>query len=233
MLGRAWDAHLSVRSLWLSATIAVLAISVIAATEEGGGWPARLALWSIGAPMMGAVGSWVAVRWSRVRGEARALETVGVAPLRMVLGAAVGGTLLGLLGAIAILSGWADPLALAPPPIGTFDWVQSGDGMLSPSQGIFVASDGTTAMVPITELPTVPLSRWPFAASTAMLAAVLPLWACLPARPSRRVVAALVATAALVLSFHGAIAGVWTPLSLLSAPLWLMADTALRRHGHS
>lgn len=228
MIGRAWDAHLSIRTLWLSGATAALSMAVIAATEEGGGWPARLALWAIGAPIMGGVGAWVAVRWSRARGEARVWETMGVTPLRMAWGAVVAGSVLGLVGSLTVAAGWAEPLALAPPPVGPFDWVRSADGMLSPSQGIFVASDGTTTMVGASAPRSLPLPAWPVAAMIASLATTLPAWLCLPARVWWRGLSTLVASAALVFSFHGGMSGVWPPSALLVAPGWIALDTALR-----
>lgn len=231
MPGRAWDAHLSVRALWLSATTATLSMAVIAATEEGGGWAARLALWAVGAPAMGAMGAWVAVRWARARGEARALATLGVRPLRTALGAVLGGTSIGLLGAGVLMAGWAEPSILAPPMVAAFDWVPSEGGMLSPSQGIFVDAEGMVRMVPVTSNPPAPVPRGAFAAWTALLAAVLPVWACLPTNPIWRGMSGLAAAFALVASFHAVLAGSWPVVTLLAAPAWLALDAALRARG--
>jgi hypothetical protein len=135
-----YDLRLALRALALGTLVALVAVIVVATTDEGAGWARRAALCAALAPVAGGMGALAAARIARSRGEARALEALGAHPLRALAGAVVGGALLGLAGGAVVVSGVADLEPLFPRPAEARVWLEDPEGgMRERSLGIRLA----------------------------------------------------------------------------------------------
>jgi hypothetical protein len=137
---RAWDFALCRRALGLGWVAALLAATIIIATDRGAAWPVRIGTWAATLPACGALGAFGAAALARRRGEVRALCSLGIDPLAAVRGAVVGGVLWGAAGACILPVADAGGLYPGPPPLA---WTVGPDGSLFEARlGISVERGG-------------------------------------------------------------------------------------------
>lgn len=230
MLG-AWDRHLAGRTAVLAGLTELGALVVIVATDDGATWPRRAAMLAAAAPVAGALGVVVALRRASGRGELCALEALGASPRRARRGAALGGAVIGLFGALLASTRLADLEALFPRPSVARQWVADGpSAMLELTSGLRVSAPGVLSQLaarPPTS-PTLEGVRAMVVLCLALAAVATPTWAA--AREGSRVPAlrqALVATCATLaalVGFQAVATGRAPPALLLAAPLILLAD---------
>jgi hypothetical protein len=242
----AWDRRLAARSLAVAGLAALVALLVIATTDDGAPWPRRLSMWAAVAPVLGALGTFAAARLAVARGELTALAALGVDPARAARGAALGGVMAGLVGMGVAASGWADLEALFPRATEAREWSVEGDGVLREATlGIRVEAGGAVTFVGeaavLRERTGLPEKAEGVTIATLALAAfACPVWVVEglggrspPARGRRslrRAIVALIAVATLIAAFQVVAAGRASPLWLLASPLLLLADAAAMRY---
>jgi hypothetical protein len=212
--------------------VAVVAGVVIAATDEGGPWAARLGMWAALAPVAGSIGALATVRLAAGRGEIRALEALGVAPLRAALGAVFGGAAIALLGPVVASSTRVPLDALFPRPPEAHVWVASGSFLRDASRGLRIDAAGTLTLEPATSLAAAALpagTRLAVVALLAALAVVGPLWACAPGSMGRKAAVGVAGLLAAIVAFQAVAAGRAPAVVLLLPPLVLL----LGRSGRS
>jgi hypothetical protein len=228
----AWDLALGRRAAGIAGVAALVSLLVVAATDGGSPWPLRLGMTSALAPLCGALGALAASRIATARGELRALAAVGAEPSRAVLGAALGGSAVGLLGPVIAASGLTDLGSLFPQPVASRTWVVEGNGLYESTLGLHVGSRGQLAL----EAPRAVAAALPAGAVAftlvALAAAALacPAWlAAVPESPSRRAAVGATAVAIAIAAFQGVAAGRVPAALLVVAPLVLVVDGVMER----
>jgi hypothetical protein len=217
-----FDRLLARRALAFTALALVIAVGVTLATDEPYSTSRmRVARWCAFAPGLSAVGSAIALGQSRVRGELRALEALGVAPLRAGRGPMVVGWLLGFFACVVLVTPLADATALFPVLNVPGRWIVDAGALVDPVNGLRVLRDGSlvvgagqagqgAAFVP---------------SGAAALFVVMPLALAMPPWSSAqigwmgRIGGALFTFGAVVVLLHAAAAGrvapLWTAVSAL------------------
>ncbi|MEJ7735440.1 MAG: hypothetical protein WKG00_40420 [Polyangiaceae bacterium] len=215
----------------MAALTAAVALLVTVATDEGGPWSRRVAMAAALSPIAGAVGVLAALRIAEARGEIRALSAIGGDPRRIARGAILAGALVALLGPAAAWLFAADVEALFPRPVVPRAWVADGaGGMRELAQGLALGPGGLLSLVESQGPGSAALSsgvRPGALVSTALLAVLAPLWAGLPSSPRRRILAAGVVLATMIVSFQLVAAGRAPVVVLVLPPLCLMVESAL------
>lgn len=142
-----FDRLLARRALAYTVLALVIAVGVTLATDEPYSTSRmRVARWCAFAPALAALGSAIALGQARARGELRALEALGVAPLRAGRGPMVVGWGLGLSACVLLVTPLADPSALFPVLAVPGRWVVDAGALLDPMNGVRVLRDGSLAL---------------------------------------------------------------------------------------
>jgi hypothetical protein len=210
----------------------LVALLVVAATDAGGPWSSRLAMTAAISPLAGALGALAAVRIAASRGELRALSALGAEPGRAVLGAAIGGSVVGAAGVLVASSGLADLGALFPRVEGRV-WIPDGTGLFEPSLGLHILPGGALALdVPRAAAASLPRGAGPWALlALAAAALACPAWLVEPtSAPARRAGVGAGVLVAAIVGFQGVAAGRLPAIVLVLAPLVLLTDTAIARY---
>lgn len=239
-MSSAWDRRLAARALAIAGVTALVALVVIVTTDNGASWARRVAMWGAVAPVAGALGTVGAVRLAEARGELRALEALGEDPLRAVLGAIAGGTLIGLAGSSLTALPWADLTALFPREATARVWVVEGSGaMREETLGIRVLAGGGLSVLggsagwssrSTFSSALAPGAASATAAALALAALACPVWSAVYSRPLRKALVGFGALALLIGAFQVVAAHrAWPPV-LLAAPLVLLADAVVARY---
>jgi hypothetical protein len=229
---RAWDRRLALRAASIAVLTASVALLVVVATDDGAPWRRRLAMIAALAPIAGAVGAFAARGVAEARGELRALEALGVSPLRGALGATVGGTLIALVGPALLALPHADLAALLPrPPMPRVWVVESAHAMRELTLGLRIAAGGVLERTAQSALPdAVVTSRAAVVVAMLLLAIGAPTWASTPAPARRRAGVGAAALVVAIASFQAVAAGRLSQAALALAPALLLVDVALARY---
>jgi hypothetical protein len=224
----AWDLRIAVRALVLSSLVFLLAWLVTAATDEGGvAWGVRAGRTLPGTPLCAAIGTGLALAPARRRGELRALEALGRAPIASVAGAVAGGAAVGFLAAALIASPSVDVSGFFPVAARGSDFRYEQGAFVDRGKGLRVEDDGSFAMIEARPAPPPMLvparGRAAAALATALAGGTLPLLVAelLLARPlggerpralgrtsvARLAIMIAVAAVATIVLFHAAAAG--------------------------
>lgn len=228
----AWDRALARRAAGIAGVAAVVSLLVVAATDGGGAWPLRLGMTSALAPLCGALGALAATRIAAARGELRALAAIGAEPGRAVLGAALGGSAVGLLGPVIAASGLANLASLFPQPAAVRTWVVEGNGLHEVTLGLHVGPHGSLALeAPRAVAAALPAGAGAFTlVALAMAALACPGWlAAVPSPASRRAAVGAAAVAMAIAAFQGVAAGRVPAVALVAGPGVLVVDAVLGR----
>ncbi|HVU01914.1 MAG TPA: hypothetical protein VHE30_09190 [Polyangiaceae bacterium] len=226
-----FDALLLRRTLFTALLLLGVVSAIVVATDEAtstaGMRVARLAALE---PLPAAVAMALVLRQSRERGELRALQCVGVPEWLAARGAVFGGIAFAALGAVALLSPWADARSLFPSVRGTVDWVIDAGGRFASAPSVFVTDGGVIAL-------SVAKDAAPRAVPTALTAlpAVMPLalavppWIATPMPGMLRGFALALAAGTVVVVLHLVAAGrVSPPFGALAALPVLLSTIAMR-----
>jgi hypothetical protein len=208
----------------------LLVLLVVAATDAGGPWSLRLGMTAALAPLAGAIGALAAVRLAAARGELRALAAVGAPPARAVMGAALGGSVVGLLGTLVAASGVADLGALFPAPAAARRWIVEGAGLHELTMGLRVGPHGALALeAPRAATAALPAGTTAFTVAAVAVAALLcPAWLAIPgASTARRLGVGTAAVGAAIVAFQAVAAGRAPAFALALGPLVLVLDAAI------
>jgi hypothetical protein len=231
--GYAYDRSLCLRAAAVAALASLVTLLVVAATDAGEPWAARLGMTSALAPLSGALGTLAAVRLAAARGELRALQSLGVEPARSVLGAIAGGIAAGIAGPLAAAAGLADLAQLFPRPLAARSWITDDAGILHEiTLGLRVGPGGALAL----EAPRAVVAALPAGAAAlaivalALAAIVCPVWiAAVGVSPVRRAGVGAAAVGAAIAAFQGVAAGRVPAALLVVAPLVLLSDATIAR----
>jgi hypothetical protein len=134
MAPTSWDRRQATTSLVLSLALVGLTMAIVVATDEPDAtWGRRFALLVALSPVLGGAASGLVLERARVRGELLALGAIGASPRRAAMGAALGGALPGLLGAVALCA-IGDTRGLFP-ALPTSPWAPGGGRFAAPTLG--------------------------------------------------------------------------------------------------
>lgn len=232
-----YDRSLARRALAIAALTALLALVVIATTDEGATWAVRVGMLAALTPVAGALGALAALRLATARGEIRALAALGVDPARAARGAVLGGVLASALGPLLARSGLVDLAGLFPRPLRPNAWVAEGEAMRDLTSGLVLRPGGLLAYAPPAlsslagRLPgAAPLPVTLTAVALALAALAGPLWATAPRRLTGRLLVGLPALLATIAAFQGVAAGRFPETTLLIGPALLLVDGLSARY---
>jgi hypothetical protein len=230
-----YDWSLARRAAAIASLATLLALVVIATTDEGAPWTTRAGVLAALAPVAGAIGALSALRLASARGEIRALAALGVAPTRAASGAVLGGVVLGGLGPLLVWSGLVNIEGLFPRPLRPSAWIAEGASMRELAAGIVLRPGGLLEHAP-PALPLHPEAPLPItftAVALALAALGGPLWATAPRGLTGRVLIGVAALLATIAAFQGVAAGRFPPVTLVIGPALLLLDAlvAHRRAG--
>jgi len=233
----AYDWLLARRTLGLGIALGALVFVVMISTDDAmstlAGRLGRLAALS---SLAGGGAAFIATEQARSRGEMRALGAAGVAPVKAALGPLVGGSAIGVAGAILALVRRVDLAPLFPRASSSGEsWVAQGGAWLETTRGIVVRSTGelsSTAPALGRTLVESPAPRVATVLALALSALGFPLWAVARESGLRRSLVALGVAASSVTIFHLVAADRMHAVALLVAPALLLGDAfALHRSG--
>jgi hypothetical protein len=157
-----WDVMLFARAAGMALLAMAVALLVTAATDEGGvSWLGRAGRTLPLAPLCSALGAWVAIAPTLVRGEVVALQTLGRSPAQIGAAPVAGAAFVALLIASALgvvraidLTGFF-PLVTHPSA-----WRWRDGGFADQGRGLEVLSDGTLRLIEAVrqarDTPTIP-----------------------------------------------------------------------------
>lgn len=222
-----YDVVLARRAAGIGALLAAVAFVLVAATDEAASTLAgRLARLSALLPIAGGIGASIACAQARSRGEASALEAVGVPPFTALRGASLGGALVGAVGAAVVLVGSVDLSPLFPRVALAPAWRTVAEGFADPARGIVVLPSGELLRRTPDAIAAAAFEAPRFATALALFVAAVavPAWSAAPSRPSRRLVVALAVATAAVAAFHLVGAGRLPPIALVVPPALLALD---------
>lgn len=235
----AWDRKSAKLAAALAGVAILVALLVIATTDDGASWARRAAMLGAVAPVAGSIGTLGAVGLARGRGEIVALLALGVSPTRAQLGAVIGGIVIALPGPFVTSSRWADPSALFPTPVESRVWAPGeasaaagsrGESLREMTMGIQVEPGGRVAFVKEAPQSGAAPRLFPAAlvfAALTLCALACPLWVAARASKTRKAVVGLAAVLFLIAAFQAVAMERGSPLLLLVAPLLLLIDVAL------
>ncbi len=228
-----WDLSLARRAALIGAVALATSLIVVAATDAGGPWSLRLGMTAALAPLCGALGTLTAVRVAEARGELRALAAVGADPWRVVAGAVVGGSAVGLVGPAMAAMRMADLAALFPRAAATRIWVADGEGtgLVERTLGIHIGAGGALVLeaprVASEALPAV--ATWFALLALAAAAVACPGWLVMTRNTPRRIAVGGMAATTTILAFQGVAAGRLPAFVLSFAPAMLMVHALAER----
>lgn len=229
----AFDRVQLARAVVYSVAALIATMAVVVLTDE----PFSTTAWRVArlaaiAPAVAAVGVWSASARAASRGELRALEGLGVHPLRVRLGAILGGWSIGALAVCALLSPWSEVRALFPSITLGASWYPVRNALEAPSLGIAIDAAGHIA-----QLQSRAANALPSAGRVTALGVVLPLaffapaWAAVPLSSLARATGAALTATTTIVVFHALAVGRISPVAALCGglPLALQTLHALRR----
>jgi hypothetical protein len=231
-----YDRRLFLRGLGTAALLGAAAWTLIVVSDEAGSSAGmRVARLCALSPLLQILTVLWVLEGARRRGEQRALEALGVAPLRVAAAVLAAAWLVGALACLCAASRWADPRSLFPRIAGEQAWTRAGAVWLDAARGVEVDALGRLRLsVPSTAPPA--LARMgAVLALLVPLCALGPLWAALRCAARERWLVALGTAALAVTALHAAAAqrvdafaliGCALPLGLHC--LWLWASPARR-----
>lgn len=234
----AYDTLLARRTAALGAALGVLVFMAMLGTDDPASTHAgRLGRLSALSALAGGGGVFLVLAQARSRGEIRALAAAGVAPVRAALGAVVGGTLVGLLGAALALAPGVDLTPLFPHALpAEGGWVAEKSAWLDRARGVRVAVDGAVSWVGAPRPAELVASSTPFVATLTALvlaAVAFPLWAAAPASFVRRASVSFAIASAAVFVFHLVAAHRIGAMTLVAPPLLLLGDALILHRGRA
>lgn len=231
-----YDRSLFLRSLGTAVLLGAAVWTLIVVSDEAGSSTGmRVARLCALSPLLQILTvSWV-LDSARRRGEQRALEALGVAPLRVAAAVLAAAWLMGAVACLCVASRWADPRSLFPVIAAEQAWTRAGAVWLDAARGVEVDALGRLRLgVPSTAPPGLQRSD-AVLALLVPLAALGPLWAALRCAARERWLVALATAALVVTVLHAAAArrvdafaliGCALPLALHC--LWLSSSRARR-----
>jgi len=231
----AYDRNLARRALGIAALVACVVLLVVTATDEGGGFAKRAALCAALAPAAGAIGALAASRIARARGESRALEALGAAPSRVLLGAALGGMIVAAVGPALVFGSVADLEPLFPRPAAPSVWIAEADGgMRDLTRGVRLGPGGALEVAArspeASETAPIGERRVAVGAALGILALAAPLVATREGGSSGRAAFAALLVVAMIAAFQLVAAGRATAFVVCVPPLVLLAYTLVSRY---
>jgi hypothetical protein len=212
-----------------SGLVVVLAIIVVSTDEQASSLGARLGRLASLVVLAGALGAFLTTEQARARGELRAVSALGVRPARASLGAAIGGSLVALLGPALVLLRGVDLSPMFPrlEPGGGVFRALGRETVLELSRGIVIEQGGALSMVvspAASALPGLSLPRVATAVALLLSAASIPYWSTLPGRARPRAVVGALTVLSFIVLFHLVAAGRGSAWLLPLAPLLLLSD---------
>ena len=225
----AYDWLLGRRTAALGIAMAALLFLAMLGTDDAAGTHAgRLGRLAALSSLAGGAAASVAMAQARSRGEVRALGAMGLPDIRASLGAVLGGTLVGMLGApLALLPG-VDLTPLFPHalPAGG-GWVRANGAWVDSARGVRVDVDGALSWVGVAPSGISTMLSTPALATLIALgvaAVALPLWATARGAAVRRAVVSFAIASAAVFVFHLVAADRISAAALVIPPLLLLVD---------
>lgn len=224
MIATRYDRSMMLRGCALTCAVAVVALVLSAATDEGGlDWATRLSRTAPALPVASALGAWLALAPERTRRELVALEALGRSRA-WARGAAALGAAIPSLAISALLAAGAvlDTDVLFPRVVARQDFAWANGAFESALLGVRVAPDGAISRV--TEraaaeaLAVVPAARHAAAGALALMALALPLLATAPSRPLRRASHFAWLLSGSIGAFQLVAARWWPPVSVVAVP---------------
>lgn len=232
----AYDRVLFRRALGIGALAFSVVLLIVVTTDGGAGFEKRVALCAALCPVSGALGTFGASQVARARGEARALAALGVHPSRALLGAVIGGALLGFVGTSVVVSGVAELAPLFPRPVEASIWEPDSAGaMVERRRGLVLRPGGELEVREV--LPARERDRSGADRRAAVSVALLCLSIAAPLssiRPSVSFARLSFLVALLLLaiaSFQLVAAGLLPAFGVCVSPLLLLANAFAARYG--
>lgn len=224
-----FDRSVFKRALLVAVVAAAVGLVVIAATDEGGGWGARLGTWAATAPLAGSIGAAVAVWIARSRGELTALAALGATPFRARRGAPLGGSIVALAGAALALLPRVRLDALFPAPVRAHAFEIRSAAVIDRTIGLLISPDGSIAAAApnAAAQPDSAAARSFAVFAIAALAIAGPFWASAPASPALRIISGPVALFVTVAAFQAVAQGRAPAGALFAGPIVLAASAAV------
>jgi hypothetical protein len=224
-----FDRWLCRRALAFVAIAVGLSIGVIVATDEPFSTSQmRLARLSAMLPALGAVGAAAALAQARVRGELRALESLGARPFRSNLGATLAGWLAGAAAVALLATPLSDVSSLFPALSARAAWLPEAGALVDPPRGLRVWPHGEVELFAALAPPQDPLAPSRLAALLAVgpLALAVPVWVTAPIHPAARTLVAALSFVIVVVLLHAVAAERARPGWLVLASLPIAAQAA-------
>lgn len=225
----AYDWLLARRTFSLGLVLGTLVFLVMLATDDATSTlPGRLGRLAVLASLAGGGGAFIATEQSRSRGEMRALGAAGVPPVKAVMGAVLGGAVIGALGSGLAIVPRVDLTPLFPrvAPLAV-SWLWQGDSWFDSMGGVVVHASGDLSRVGSavpSGLGPPPTPRLATALALGLAAFGFPLWATAPAAAFRRSIVGLSVAGTSVAVFHLVAAGRVPPVALAIPATLLLAD---------
>jgi hypothetical protein len=169
-----WDALLFARAVGMALVALGVALLVTAATDEGGvSWLGRAARTIPLAPVCSALGAWVALAPTIVRGEAVAVQALGRSPAQVGAGAVAGAAFVALAMACAVGTSRAiDVTGFYPLVTHPSVWTWRDGNFVDDRRGLRVHADGELEKIEPVAQPaeTSPVPRHGRAAAAVAMA---------------------------------------------------------------
>jgi len=234
-----YDWLLARRAFALGSVLTMVLAVVIATTGDvGATMGERLGMLSAVVALAGGVAAFVAGEQARARGELRGLAAIGVAPGRAPFGAALGGSIIALLGPALASMKIVDVDSLYPrvsPSAGA--WTAVGPGAWRHAVGSVVVRatgelDISVGAIAPPMVPSLHASRLSTGAALLAFAIAVPFWATAKGNAPRRLIVALSVAVCSATLFHLVAVGRAPAGVLALPPLALLLDAwALGRSG--
>jgi hypothetical protein len=233
----AYDALLARRAAALGVALALLVFLAMVGTDDLVSTHAgRLGRLSALASLAGGGAAFLTVVQARSRGEMRALGAAGLTPARASLGAVVGGSLVGLIGAALALFPGVDLVPLFPRALpAEAGWVSENGVWLDRVRGVRVAADGAVSSAGVSIPSDLTVSTPPLVATLialALAAVALPVWAAAPGALIRRAFVTFAVASSAVFVFHLVAAQRIGAMTLVFPPVLLLVDALALHRGH-
>ena len=177
-----WDAMLFARAAGMALLALAVALLVTAATDEGGvSWLGRAGRTLPLAPLCSALGAWVAIAPTLVRGEVLALQTLGRSPAQIGAAPVAGAALVAVLISVSIAAVRAiDLTGFFPVVTHPSAWHWEDGVFVDDGRGLAVLGDGALRVIEVVRqargTPTIPpLGRASAAMALAFSGLAFPL----------------------------------------------------------
>jgi hypothetical protein len=209
-----YDRALFRRALSAIFVLTVLAAATIVATDEATSTAAmRVARIAAISPLVSAVALLGVAAHARSRGELSALEALGAAPWRALLGVELAGVVAAAVGMVVLVLPWADATSLFPAVHPVIDWRLAEGAARAVAPGIVVHANGvietTDAAFP---RASVAPAAWVALPCIGTVACAIPAWSATPMSLARRLTSGGASVALVILGFHLVAAGRVPPL---------------------